>query len=99
MENQGNIEPNGWNENQRRNDRLINDQNKDQLRREDIDDANNDLAGIADGNGPDEEAQNPNPEDINNGKGFLGDFTTVQHDDETDRLDLEDDEHRNHTIT
>ena len=99
MENQENIEPTGWNENQKRNESAIDSQNDDQLSKEQIDDANNDLAGVANGNGPDEETQNPNPDDINDGKGFLGDFATVQHDDEAENLASDDDEHSKHTIT
>ncbi|RZL50572.1 MAG: hypothetical protein EOP00_03785 [Pedobacter sp.] len=99
METQGNIEPNGWNENQQRNETGASSES--QFNKVDVDDTNSGMAANADGNVTDENVQNPNPEDINDGKGFLGDFATVQHDDALEDK-IEDDlgsEDEGHIIT
>ena len=76
-------EPHGLNENQKRNDsELENDQNE-KLEKEDTDFSQNDIAGNASGNMPDEAEENHTNKSTNdnNGKGFMGDFAKPQHDD------------------
>lgn len=76
-------EPNGDNENQKRNDLQL-DQTKDEkLEKEEKDFSQNDIAGNASGNLPPEEKEDSEDESAtdNDGKGFLGDFAKPQHDD------------------
>ncbi len=95
METPENIEPQGWNENQKRNESSVNDEPKNEFSRADVDDTNSGMAANADGNELAEEVQNPDPADINGGKGFLGDFATIQHDDELEEKNrgAEDENH------
>jgi len=76
-------EPNGLNENQKRNDSEIIDNDSKELEKGDTNSPSNSIAGNADGNLPPEEKEDSEDESAtdNNGKGFLGDFAKPQHDD------------------
>jgi len=91
METNENNEPNGLNENQERHNSTIG--STDGKKSIETDTSNNDLAGVAAGNMP-EEQETPDEEsaikkDNQHGedteqrdpKGFVGDFATPQHDD------------------
>lgn len=76
-------EPNGINENQKRNEIDLTNHNDEKLEKEDKDFSQNDIAGNASGNLPPEEKEDNEDESAtdNDGKGFLGDFAKPQHDD------------------
>ena len=76
-------EPNGTNENQKRNNVELSSEDKEKLEKEETDYSRNDIAGNASGNLPPEEKEDSEDESAtdNDGKGFLGDFAKPQHDD------------------
>ncbi|MES2446688.1 MAG: hypothetical protein V4546_05870 [Bacteroidota bacterium] len=76
-------EPNGTNENQKRNNVELSSEDKAKLEKEETDYSQNDIAGNASGNLPPEEKEDSEDESAtdNDGKGFLGDFAKPQHDD------------------
>lgn len=76
-------EPNGTNENQKRNHVELSSEDKAKLEKEETDYSQNDIAGNASGNLPPEEKEDSEDESAtdNDGKGFEGDFAKPQHDD------------------
>ncbi|RZJ81255.1 MAG: hypothetical protein EOO47_04880 [Flavobacterium sp.] len=76
-------EPNGINENQKRNNAELSSDDKAKLEKEETDYSQNDIAGNASGNLPPEEKEDSEDESATDtdGKGFVGDFAKPQHDD------------------
>lgn len=76
-------EPNGTDENQKRNDSELTNHDEQKLEKEEKDFSQNDIAGNASGNLPPEEKEDSEDESAtdNDGKGFVGDFAKPQHDD------------------
>lgn len=76
-------EPNGTNENQKRNNSELTNHDEQKLEKEEKDFSQNDIAGNASGNLPPEEKEDSEDESAtdNDGKGFVGDFAKPQHDD------------------
>ncbi|MDQ7949632.1 MAG: hypothetical protein REI78_05250 [Pedobacter sp.] len=73
-------EPHGWAENEERHTSFNRSEQKEPAERE-IDYADNDLAGIASGNMPDEEGVRPSAK-TDDPRGFMGDFAEPQHDED-----------------
>lgn len=76
-------EPNGVNENQKKNDSELDEDHNNKLEKADTNSPSNSIAGNAEGNLPPEEKEDSEDESAtdNDGKGFLGDFAKPQHDD------------------
>jgi hypothetical protein len=81
-------EPKGWDENQQNNDTSFGGLSDKEEEPREADTLDNDLAGNAAGNVPEEEQEDVEDESAtdeivtDNPKGFMGDFAEPQHDDE-----------------
>ena len=80
-------EPKGWDEHKQNNDNDFGIQADKETKAPEVDTADNDLAGVADGNLPEEEQEDSEDESAtdevktDDPRGFMGDFAEPQHDD------------------
>ncbi len=81
-------EPKGWEEHKQNNDTSFDGLSDKEEEKVEVDDSDNDLAGIASGNVPEEEQEDHEDESASDEvvsddpRGFMGDFAEPQHDDE-----------------
>jgi len=80
--------PKGWEEHKQNNDTSFDGLSDKEEEKVEVDDSDNDLAGIASGNVPEEEQEDHEDESASDEvasddpRGFMGDFAEPQHDDE-----------------